>query len=161
VTSQQDQQPILEWIEQMAKLLDLPWDICPFCGGKADYSVNQAESLWSSAIVPWHTASCRACDISMSRCDDLDGLVDAWNTRTPDPRLAAWLESRGLPADWQCPLDAAAVVVTHHGRVTDLRISDRPPVARSLPNAYRHIRWDHATLEQRAEAITLKGWRNG
>jgi len=56
---------------------------CPFCGGEADLSRRQDESLWSHAIVWWSRIGCSTCDFGMSECDDEDGkqAIAAWNRR--------------------------------------------------------------------------------
>lgn len=75
--------------------------------------------------------------------------------------LDSWLESRGLPADWTGELDTWGWIIGAWRQPSKLTIDridySTHDLSYSLPHVV--IRWDHATPEQRTEALRIEAER--
>jgi C4-type Zn-finger protein len=54
---------------------------CPFCDRKPRFNEYKAESLWNHNIVDWASIGCNHCNFFLSDCENLEGLIELWNTR--------------------------------------------------------------------------------
>lgn len=60
--------------------------LCPFCGGAARTHTHETESLFSHAIVPFLSITCRDCEIPIIDSEQHAEAIGAWNRRSsPQP----------------------------------------------------------------------------